>query len=117
MHGSRKWLWLSPALALQYVQTAASGSDIAHHHAFIEQSEQRRFGLISYLNQLHTEQVDHHDDKNQRLEADFWKRAPRPTIQLAPLHVSATALIAAIAVLLFWLLVPLMLLLRTLKHQ
>lgn len=113
----RKWLWLSPALALQYVQTAASGSDIAHHHAFIEQSEQRRFGLISYLNQLHAEQVDHHDDKNQRLEADFWKRAPRPTIQLAPLHVSATALIAAIAVLLFWLLVPLMLLLRTLKHQ
>lgn len=112
----RRWLWLSPALALHYLQTAVSGSDVAHHNAFIEQSEQRRFGLISYLNQLHTEQVHHHDDKNQRLDADFWKNAPRPTVLLAPLQVSTPSLIAAIAVLLLWLLIPLMLLLRTLKR-
>jgi ABC-2 type transport system permease protein len=95
---------------------AASGSDVAHHIAFIEQSERRRFRLISYLNQLHTEQVLHHDDKNQRLEADFWKNAPRPTIQLAPLQISSASLITAIAVLLLWLLAPLMLLLRIRKH-
>lgn len=113
----RRWLWLSPALALQYLQMAASGSDIAHHQAFITQSEQRRFGLITYLNQLHTEQVHQDDDKNQRLDAHFWKNAPRPVIHLAPLYVSTTPLLAAIAVLLLWLLAPLVLLFRILKRR
>lgn len=112
----RNWLWLSPALALNYLQMAVSGSDVAHHLAFIEQSEQRRFGLISYLNNLHAEKVHQQDDRNQQLDADFWKNAPRPDVQLAPLQVSSSALIAALSVLLFWLLLPLILLLRMLKR-
>ncbi len=102
----RNWLWLSPTLALQYIQMAASGSDLLHHQAFLQSAEQRRMQLISYLNQLHTEKVSNQDDKNQRLEANFWKNAPRPTIALAPLSVSLPSITAAFFVLLGWLLLP-----------
>ncbi|MDP3607694.1 MAG: DUF3526 domain-containing protein [Methylophilus sp.] len=108
----RQWLWLSPALALQYLQMASSGSDLTHHLAFIRQAEDRRYRLIQYLNQIHTHQVQRHDDKNTRVSADFWKKAPRPTISLAALDVSQTAIITSIAVLLAWILLPLLLLSR-----
>jgi ABC-2 type transport system permease protein len=106
----RQWLWLSPALALQYLQMASSGSDLAHHQAFIRQAEERRYRLIQYLNQIHTYKVERSDDKNRRVSADFWKKAPRPTISLAALEVSQTAIITSIAVLLAWILLPLLLL-------
>ncbi|OMP13302.1 hypothetical protein COLO4_01913, partial [Corchorus olitorius] len=90
----RHWLWLTPALALQYVQMASSGNDLAHHQAFIRQAEERRYQLIQYLNQIHTYKVHQHDDKNTRVSADFWKKAPRPTVNIPALSVSHNSLLA-----------------------
>ena len=108
----RQWLWLTPSLALQYVQMASSGNDLAHHQAFINQAEERRYQLITYLNQIHTLNVHQHDDKNTRVSAEFWKNAPRPPVHLAALSVSKTAIVAAFLVLLAWLLLPFYLLSR-----
>ncbi len=102
----QKWLWLSPALALQYIHMASSGNDIAHHQAFLQQAETRRFALISYLNQIHTQHVQQQNDKNIRLSTDFWRNAPRPPVTLAPMQVSFSTVLLAISVLLAWLLLP-----------
>lgn len=108
----RQWLWLTPALALQYIQMASSGNDLAHHQAFIAQSENRRYQLIQYLNQIHTQKVHQHDDKNTRVSADFWRNAPRPPVTLATLKVSRDSLVTSLAVLLGWILLPVFLLYR-----
>jgi ABC-2 type transport system permease protein len=100
-----EWCWLTPALALQYLHMASSGSDLAHHQAFIQQAEQRRYALIQYLNQIHTKLVPQDHDKDTRVSANLWKEAPREAIYLAPLSVSASALTVAVMVLFGWLLV------------
>lgn len=110
------WCWLSPALALQYLHMASSGSDLAHHQAFLTQSEHRRYALIQYLNQIHTQVVSQANDKNTRVSAEFWKKAPRPAITLAPLQTSINALRTAWAVLLIWLLIATALLLKSLHR-
>lgn len=100
----RRWLWFTPALALQYIQMAGSGNDLPHHQDFIRQSEARRYQLIQYLNQIHTFKVQQHDDKNTRVSADFWKKAPRPPITLPSLSVSEPSILAGFLVLFGWLL-------------
>ncbi len=112
----RTWLWLTPALAMQYIHMASSGNDLAHHLAFLAQAEDRRYQLIQYLNQIHTEKVHQHDDKNTRVSADFWGNAPRPAIHLSHLSVSKTTIIPALLVLLAWFLAPLWLLSRVINR-
>lgn len=102
----RNWLWLTPALALQYIQMAGSGNDLAHHQAFIHQAENRRYQLIQYLNQIHTFKVQQHDDKNTRVSADFWKKAPRPPVHFPALSVSKPSILASFLALFGWLLLP-----------
>lgn len=112
----RQWLWLTPALALQYVHMASSSNDLAHHQAFIQQAENRRYQLIQYLNQIHTYKVQQQDDKNTRVSAEFWEKAPRPPVKLAPLLVSKSAILASLLVLLGWLLIPCLLLSRVINR-
>lgn len=112
----RPWLWLSPALALQYIHMASSGSDLAHHESFIHQAEARRYQLIQYLNQIHAQKVQKNNDKKTRLSADFWKEAPRKPMILATIDVSFTSLLASLAVLLGWVLMPLWLLSRVIHR-
>lgn len=102
----RHWLWLTPALALQYLQMASAGNDLSHHQGFIRQSEQRRYALIQYLNSIHTFKVQQHDDKNTRVSADFWKKAPRPPVHLSSISASQSGIVAGLLVLLGWLLLP-----------
>ena len=111
-----QWLWLTPALALQYIQMASSGNDLAHHSAFLKQSEERRYQLISYLNQIHTHKVDQGDDKNTRVSADFWKNAPRSPVKLSNIAVSKQIIITALWIILAWLLLPSVLLLRVMEN-
>lgn len=106
----RRYLWLSPALALQYIQMASSGNDLAHHQAFIHQAENRRYGLIQYLNHIQTKHVPQADDKNTRVSNTYWQNAPRQAVTLPNLQVSQRSLQAAFWVLLAWLLLPLVLL-------
>lgn len=102
----RRWLWMTPSLALQYIQMASAGNDLPHHQAFIQQSEVRRYALIQYLNQIHTFKVDQHQDKNIRVSADFWKQAPRTPVTLPLLEVSRPSMLAAFIGLISWLLLP-----------
>ncbi len=102
----RHWLWLTPALALQYIQMACAGNDLPHHQAFVRQAEDRRYKLIQYLNGVHTFKVIQHDDKNTRVSADFWKKAPRPPVHLSPIAVSSASIAAGFLVLLGWILIP-----------
>ncbi|HSH86107.1 MAG TPA: DUF3526 domain-containing protein [Methylophilus sp.] len=102
----RNWLWLTPSLALQYIQMASAGNDLPHHQAFIRQSEERRYQLIQYLNQIHTFKVQQHDDKNTRVSADFWKNAPRPQVNLPSIAVSRSSIAAGFLVLMGWVLLP-----------
>lgn len=113
----RQWLWLSPALALQYAQMAAAGNDLAHHRDFLRQAEERRYKLIQYLNGLHTHRIDQHDDKNQRMDASFWQAAPRPAIHPAPMHVSQSQIAASLLTMLGWIVLTLFVLRRTLHHH
>jgi len=99
----RQWLWLSPALALEYIQMAASGADIHHHIDFINQAEQRRYKLIEYLNSVHTNHVNQQDDKNTRNDKQFWENAPRDPIALANLKLSQKQVTSAYLVLIAWL--------------
>jgi len=110
------WLWLSPSLALQYLQMASSGNDIAHHHGFLHQSEERRYRLIQYLNQLHAHEVQAHDDKNTRISADFWKNAPRTPVKLPTLATSRGSIEPSLWVLLLWLLLTCALLTRVIHR-
>lgn len=112
----RTWLWLSPSLALQYLQMASSANDLAHHQAFLQQAEERRYLLIQYLNQVHTHKVDVQDDKNTRVSADFWKNAPRLAVKLPTLDVSVTSIAPSICVILLWLIFPCMLLRRVIRR-
>jgi ABC-2 type transport system permease protein len=113
----RPWLWLSPALALQYAQMAAAGNDLAHHRHFLQQAEERRYRLIQYLNSLHTYRIHQHDDKNQRIDASFWQAAPRPGIHPAPVQVSQSQIAASVLTLLGWIGLTLFVLRRTLHHH
>jgi ABC-2 type transport system permease protein len=92
-----RWMWLSPALALQTITTATSGNDLNHHLMFLSSAENRRYETIQYLNHLHMVEVRHENDKNQRLSAKFWQHAPRKLIELAPLNVSQSSLYSAFA--------------------
>lgn len=112
----KHWLWLSPALALQYLQMAGSGNDLAHHQAFIQQAEKRRYQLIQYLNQIHTHKVGQHDDKNTRVSAVFWKKAPRTPVNLSPISVSKASMVPAWFVLLGWIILPCFLLSKVISN-
>lgn len=106
----RHGLWLSPALALQYVQMASSGNDLAHHQAFIQHAETRRYQLIQYLNQIQIQHVPQADDKNTRVSNTYWQKAPRHPVTLPDLNVSNRSLHASFVVLVAWILLPLALL-------
>lgn len=111
------WLWLTPALAMQYIHIATSGNDLAHHLAFLDQAEDRRYQLIQYLNQIHTNKVHQHDDKNTRVSADFWKNAPRPVVSLSKLSISKTVIIPALLVIFAWFLAPIWFLSRIINRR
>lgn len=112
-----KWLWLTPSLAMQYIHMATSGNDLAHHLAFLDHAEDRRYQLIQYLNQIHTNKVHQHDEKNTRVSADFWKNAPRPEVSSSTLSISRAVIIPALLVLFAWFLAPLWLLSRIINRQ
>ena len=71
-----KFYWLNPYLAVRDLSMAISGADSRHFFDFEQQAEQHRFKRIQGLNKIHTEDVDHHNDREQRVSASLWQSFP-----------------------------------------
>lgn len=95
--------WANPAIAIQQFSRAVSGSDIAHHQAFLADAERQRYKTVQYLNGLQTHEVSHENDKEQRIGKQFWQNAPRENITLPNIHFARSALLQSIAILMVWL--------------
>jgi ABC-2 type transport system permease protein len=96
--------WANPAIAIQQFSRAASGSNLAHHQQFLADAEQQRYKTVQYLNELQAHEVKHENDKEQRISAAFWQKAPRENIILPNVQFAMPALLQSIAVLITWLL-------------
>ncbi len=71
---THQWLsWLSPTLVLSKVSVLLSGNDRASIDEFAKQAEAYRLSLIQALNKVHTEQIDHHNDRAQKISGDVWR--------------------------------------------
>ena len=96
--------WANPAIAIQQFSRAVSSSDLAHHQQFLADAEQQRYKTVQYLNELQAHEVKHENDKEQRISAAFWHKAPRENIILPSIQFAMPALLQSIAVLITWLL-------------
>lgn len=77
---------LSPYLAIRLASMTFAGSDVAHQIEFERQAEDYRFRLVQALNDLHTNEVSHAQDRygtivngaptRHRVDAAFFDRLP-----------------------------------------
>jgi ABC-2 type transport system permease protein len=101
--------FVSPYVAMRNLSMALAGVDFSHAIDFERQAEEYRFGLIQYLNELHTNQVAFAQDRytgagengaptRERISHEHWQSAPAaeyraPTLRSAigqqPLSVAA----------------------------
>jgi ABC-2 type transport system permease protein len=93
-----------PLLALRSMSAALADTDRAAHERFLLAGEDYRYRLIQSLNRLHAEKVAYHDDRAQRLSADYWRALPRYRHPPAPLQQTiAQRAWPALAILAGWL--------------
>ncbi|WP_374586276.1 DUF3526 domain-containing protein [Pseudoduganella sp.] len=78
--------WAVPVLALRGMSAALADTDRAAHERFLLAGEDYRYRLIQALNRLHAEKVKYHDDRAQRISADYWRALPRYQHPHAPLE-------------------------------
>lgn len=96
--------WANPAIAIQQLSRAVSSSDLAHHQQFLADAEQQRYKTVQYLNKLQAHEVHHKNDKEQRISAEFWQKAPRKNMALPSIKFAMPALLQSFTVLMIWLL-------------
>lgn len=75
-----------PVLALRSMSAALADTDRAAHERFLLAGEDYRYRLIQALNRLHAEKVKYHDDRAQRISADYWRALPRYQHPPSPLE-------------------------------
>lgn len=66
--------WLSPPLALAAASRAIAGTDLAHHHRFLEEAEAMRFAFVQGLNQVHAEKLAYADDIRRSRDPEAERR-------------------------------------------
>ncbi|WP_431477662.1 DUF3526 domain-containing protein [Massilia eburnea] len=93
-----------PLLALRSMSAALADTDRSAHERFLLAGEDYRYRLIQALNRLHAEKVRYHDDRAQRIAADYWRALPRYRHPPSPLERSVTQRVwPALAILAGWL--------------
>jgi ABC-2 type transport system permease protein len=93
-----------PLLALRSMSAALADTDRAAHERFLLAGEDYRYRLIQALNRLHAEKVKYHDDRAQRISADYWRALPRYQHPPSPLERTVTQRVwPALAILAGWL--------------
>lgn len=75
-----------PVLALRSMSAALADTDRAAHERFLLAGEDYRYRLIQALNRLHAQKVKYHNDRGQRISADYWRALPRYQHPASPLE-------------------------------
>jgi ABC-2 type transport system permease protein len=75
--------WLTPMLAVAEASRAITGTDLAHHHRFLEEAEALRYAFVQGLNRVHAQQLAYADDlrrssdpeaeRRTRVDASHWQ--------------------------------------------
>jgi ABC-2 type transport system permease protein len=79
--------WITPLLAVAEASRAVAGTDLAHHHRFLEEAEALRYTFVQGLNRLHAERLAYSDDvrrsgdaqaeERTRVDASHWQLLDR----------------------------------------
>lgn len=74
--------WITPLLAVAEASRAVAGTDLAHHHRFLQEAEALRYSFVQGLNRLHAEKLAYSDDvrrsgdavaeERTRVDASHW---------------------------------------------
>ena len=83
--------WLSPAVAMAGLSSAAAASDTDHHLQFVEGAEQQRRRIQQVLNQAITEHPERDGVRHDGDQA-LWDKVPAFRFQFAALDLKALAL-------------------------
>jgi ABC-2 type transport system permease protein len=113
---TRRFGWLSPAVAFASASRALSGTDLETHHRFLRESEALRFDFVQALNRVHSEKIAYGDDIRRsqdsaaeartRVDPAFWRVLDE--FHFEPRSAVERGLMAmpSLLMLLTWLLVP-----------
>ncbi len=79
--------WFTPLLAVAHASRAVAGTDLAHHHRFLQEAEALRYAFVQGLNRLHAEKLAYTDDvrrsgdalaeERTRVDASHWQLLDR----------------------------------------
>ena len=79
--------WITPLLAVAEASRAVAGTDLAHHHRFLQEAEALRYAFVQGLNRLHAEKLAYSDDvrrsgdalaeERTRVDATHWQLLDR----------------------------------------
>jgi ABC-2 type transport system permease protein len=70
------WSWLSPALAMDGVSMALSGTDLAHYDHFLNSSEEHRRLMVRMLNEEQARHPVKAGERSFRADSSVWKTIP-----------------------------------------
>jgi ABC-2 type transport system permease protein len=113
---SRRFGWLSPAVAFATASRALAGTDLETHHRFLRESEALRYDFVQALNRIHAEDVAYADDVNRsrdaaaegrtRVDPGLWRLMEEFRFEPSPVSSRVLAAAPSLLMLLFWLAVP-----------
>ncbi len=66
--------WLTPLLAVAEASRAVAGTDLVHHHRFLQQAEALRYAFVQGLNKVHAEALAYSDDIRRSSDAQAEQR-------------------------------------------
>ncbi|CAH9052607.1 hypothetical protein PSECIP111951_00655 [Pseudoalteromonas holothuriae] len=69
----RQFYWLNPYLFVRDFSMALTRTDTNHFLEFEQQAEAHRYARIQKLNQLHTNEIHHHNDRDQKVDKSYWQ--------------------------------------------
>jgi ABC-2 type transport system permease protein len=100
-----RWALLGPAVALQRLSTALSGTDLHHHRRFVEAAEHHRYRLVQALNRLQAEKLSYAGDRSSRdnrIGREHWHGVADFRYEPEPARDTLARAVPAAAVLLGW---------------
>lgn len=79
--------WFTPMLAVSEASRTVAGTDLAHHHRFLQEAEALRYAFVQGLNRVHAEKLSYSDDvqrssdslaeERTRVDAAHWQLLER----------------------------------------
>jgi len=76
-----RFYWLNPYLFVRDFSMALTRTDTRHFLDFEQQAEKHRYARIQKLNQLHADEIHHHNDRAQRISKSYWQEFEAFTYQ------------------------------------